>query len=106
MYSNYTSSDSFVVPIQIEIKNKEEYIPLKKTDIQHKSNNGFIEGMNDGVLQFVVNNGSLHPYSVQPANEHSQLLLLLKDDFTTRLFIGGISIIGLFTVFHLLYKRV
>lgn len=106
MYSNYTNNQP---PVQIEVKPiKNEYIPLKTTDVQHKTNKAFIEGMtdNNNIIQYIINEQRTEPQKCLQQEQQKESQLILKDDITTRLFIGGISVIGLIAFFNLLYKPV
>ena len=82
------------------------YIPLKETE--NICQNGYIssiEGMRDfNIKEFnIIKQNS--DVSYINANKKTHLIVELNDNIMTRLFIGGISAVGVIAIYNLLYKK-
>jgi len=84
----------------IDIKNiNGVYVPLKKEDNEEETidiNNFFKLNQNND-LAVNNTNDQFNPTNIQT--------LILNDNLSSRFFIGGISIVGIYILYNLLYKK-
>jgi len=79
------------------------YVPLKQTD---NTNDGYkidnIEGMRDfDIKKFININQRIDQSIIDSMNTQN---LVLNDNIFSRVFVGGISLFGLYVLYGILYK--
>jgi hypothetical protein len=101
-YKPLASNDAPSASIAIK-KIDTVFVPLKETDKHEESwHISSIEGMED--IQFQNFTHIRQREGTVPHHSAIQTIVL-NDNIMTRLFVGGISAIGIFAVYNLLYKR-